>query len=79
MRSAFTVCSRVASESSVGIRKSERLPRSGVPPICPRTLPEDSEFYSSSMCGNRSVFKRSRLCPWIEASHRQPSAAPECT
>ena len=51
MRSAFTVCSGVAGTSYVGICKWERLQRSGFPPICPRTLPEDSKFFTSSMCG----------------------------
>ena len=50
MRSAFTVCSSGAGASYVGIRKSERFHRSGFPPICPRTLPEDYEGFSSSVC-----------------------------
>jgi hypothetical protein len=79
MRSAFTVNPGAAGTSYVGLRKWERLHRSGFLPISPRTVPVDSEFFSFSMCGTRSMFKRSRLCPWIEASRRQPSAVLECT
>src|ERR687894_258484 len=55
------LCACVADTSYVEIRRRKAPRRSGFPLVRPLTLPEGFEFFSSTMSGTLSAFRRSRL------------------